>query len=73
MGDHPGVHVQAATQVDILAGAARDIADYERLHQDVLSRIPGVSRIQSSFTLRQVLNRSSACGVLAPALRRKVR
>jgi DNA-binding Lrp family transcriptional regulator len=53
--------------------AARDIADYERLHKDVLSRIPGVSRIQSSFTLRQVINRSSACGVLAPAPRRKVR
>jgi Lrp/AsnC family transcriptional regulator, leucine-responsive regulatory protein len=46
--------------------AARDIADYERIHKDVLSRLPGVSRIQSSFTLRQVVNRSIAYGVLAP-------
>jgi DNA-binding Lrp family transcriptional regulator len=53
--------------------AARDIADYERLHKDVLSRIPGVSRIQSSFTLRQIINRSSACGVLAPAPRPRAR
>ena len=53
--------------------AARDIADYERVHKDVLSRIPGVSRIQSSFTLRQIINRSSAFGVLTPAPRGRAR
>ncbi|MBN8942973.1 MAG: Lrp/AsnC family transcriptional regulator [Rhizobiales bacterium] len=30
-------------------------ADYERVHKDVLSRLPGVSRIQSSFAIRSVI------------------
>lgn len=28
---------------------------YEAVHKDVLSRLPGVARIQSSFTIRRVL------------------
>jgi DNA-binding Lrp family transcriptional regulator len=31
------------------------LADYERIHTEVLSRLPGVSRIQSSFTIRNVI------------------
>jgi DNA-binding Lrp family transcriptional regulator len=31
-----------------------DAADYERLHKDVLSRLPGVARLQSSFAIRTV-------------------
>ena len=34
-----------------------DAADYERIHKGVLSRLPGVSRIRSSFTLRTVSKR----------------
>ncbi|WP_407049636.1 Lrp/AsnC family transcriptional regulator [Methyloraptor flagellatus] len=30
-------------------------ADYERMHKEVLSRLPGVARIQSSFAIRSVL------------------
>ncbi|QCK87766.1 Lrp/AsnC family transcriptional regulator [Phreatobacter aquaticus] len=30
-------------------------ADYERVHKDILSRLPGVSRIHSSFAIRSVL------------------
>ncbi|WP_163768906.1 Lrp/AsnC ligand binding domain-containing protein, partial [Providencia stuartii] len=30
-------------------------ADYERVHMDVLSRLPGVSRIQSRFAIRSVI------------------
>ncbi|MFA5122383.1 Lrp/AsnC family transcriptional regulator [Zavarzinia sp.] len=33
---------------------ARDVADYERIHKEQLSRLPGVSRIQSNFVLRKV-------------------
>ena len=66
-------YLMSGTDDYLVMVAARDIADYERLHQDVLSRLPGVSRFQSSFALRQVINRSSACGVLAPAPRRRVR
>jgi DNA-binding Lrp family transcriptional regulator len=59
-------YLMSGTDDYLVMVAARDIADYERIHKDVLSRIPGVSRIQSSFTLRQIINRSSAFGVLAP-------
>lgn len=31
-------------------------ADYERLHKDVLSRLPGVARIQSSFAIRTIVD-----------------
>lgn len=34
---------------------AQDGADYERIFQDSLSRLPGVVRIQSSFTIRSVI------------------
>ena len=34
---------------------AKNMADYERIHTDVLSRLPGVARIQSSFAIRNVI------------------
>ncbi|MGV8854594.1 MAG: Lrp/AsnC family transcriptional regulator [Devosia sp.] len=34
---------------------ASSVADYERLHTEVLSRLPSVTRIQSSFAIRNVL------------------
>ena len=34
---------------------AASVADYERLHTEVLSRLPSVTRIQSSFAIRNVL------------------
>ncbi|WP_238122498.1 MULTISPECIES: Lrp/AsnC family transcriptional regulator [unclassified Xanthobacter] len=34
----------------------RNAADYERLHKEVLSRLPGVARIQSSFAIRTVVS-----------------
>ncbi len=34
---------------------ARDAADYERIHKEALSRMPGVARIQSSFAIRAVI------------------
>jgi DNA-binding Lrp family transcriptional regulator len=36
---------------------ARDLADYERIHKEQLSRLPGVARMKSSFALRNVANR----------------
>jgi len=33
----------------------RDAADYERVHKEQLSRLPGVARIQSSFAIRRVI------------------
>ena len=34
---------------------ARDAADHERIHEEGLSRMPGVARIQSSFAIRTVI------------------
>jgi DNA-binding Lrp family transcriptional regulator len=42
----------------VLRLQARDAADYERIHKEHLSRLPGVARIQSSFALRQVVRRN---------------
>ncbi|MDO9708593.1 Lrp/AsnC family transcriptional regulator [Paracraurococcus lichenis] len=39
----------------ILRVEARDAADYERIHKEALSRMPGVARIQSSFAIRSVI------------------
>jgi Lrp/AsnC family leucine-responsive transcriptional regulator len=35
----------------------RDIQDFEHIHKTELSRLPHVARIQSSFALREVINR----------------
>lgn len=40
----------------------KNAADYERLHTDVLSRLPGVARIQSSFAIRTVVSGRHAGG-----------
>jgi DNA-binding Lrp family transcriptional regulator len=32
-----------------------DIDDYSRLHQRELSRLPGVTRLETSFALRDVM------------------
>ena len=37
---------------------ARDIEDFERIHRTELSRLPRVARVQSSFALREVVNRA---------------
>jgi DNA-binding Lrp family transcriptional regulator len=39
----------------LLRVAVPDAASYERIHTDVLSRLPGVARIQSSFAIRAVI------------------
>ncbi len=33
---------------------ARDLPDFERIHKEQLSRLPGVARMKSSFALRDV-------------------
>ncbi len=38
----------------LLRVVVADTADFERIHRKKLTRLPGVSRVQSSFTLRTV-------------------
>ena len=42
----------------ILRVAARDVADFGRIHSEYLSALPHVLRMESSFILREVFNRS---------------
>ncbi|HUU24642.1 MAG TPA: Lrp/AsnC family transcriptional regulator [Methyloceanibacter sp.] len=46
---------------------ARDLADFERIHKEELSRLPGVARLKSSFALREVASRllPASCLLLA--------
>lgn len=39
----------------LLQVEVRDAADYERIHKEQLSRLPGVQRIQSAFAIRSVI------------------
>jgi DNA-binding Lrp family transcriptional regulator len=50
----------------VLTVLARDLADYERIHKQELSRLPGVARLRSSFVLRQVKSRPLPATALAP-------
>lgn len=42
----------------LLRIAARDLADYERIHKEWLSAMPHVTKINSSFALREVVDRT---------------
>jgi len=48
-------HLMAGQYDYLLLARVADIDDYNRLHQNELSRLPGVTRIETSFALRDVL------------------
>ncbi len=48
-------YLLSGTSDYLLRVVAQDPADYGRLYQDSLSRLPGVVRIQSSFAIRSVI------------------
>lgn len=50
----------------ILRVAARDLQDYERIHKDWLSALPHVVKINSSFALREVIDRPNVGTELYP-------
>ncbi len=55
---------------------ARDIEDFERIHRTELSRLPRVARLESSFALREVVNRAvppSVFGKIARGAQRRRR
>ncbi|TIT87359.1 MAG: Lrp/AsnC family transcriptional regulator, partial [Mesorhizobium sp.] len=43
----------------ILRIAAKDLADYERIHKEWLSAMPHVTKINSSFALREIVDRTA--------------
>lgn len=53
-------HLMAGQYDYMLVVRVADIDDYGRLHQNELSRLPGVTRLETSFALRDVLEAGSA-------------
>lgn len=48
-------HLMAGQYDYMLVARVADIDDYGRLHQNELSRLPGVTRLETSFALRNVM------------------
>ena len=42
----------------LLRVVARDTVDYERIHHEHLTKLPGVARVKTSFTLRTVAKKT---------------
>lgn len=51
-------HLMSGEDDYVLTVLARDLADYERIHRNELARLPGVTRLRSSFALREVKSRA---------------
>jgi DNA-binding Lrp family transcriptional regulator len=49
-------HLMAGQYDYMLVARVSDVDDYGRLHQIELSRLPGVTRLETSFALRDVLD-----------------
>ncbi|MFA5898184.1 MAG: Lrp/AsnC family transcriptional regulator [Hyphomicrobium sp.] len=52
-------HLVSGEDDYILGVLAQDLSDYERVHNEKLSRLPGVVRLNSSFALRTIADRPS--------------
>jgi len=50
-------HLMSGGSDYLIELVAEDLSDFARLHANVLSRLPGVSRIESKFALRQAVDR----------------
>lgn len=47
-------HLMSGTADYILRIAARDLEQFDRIHRECLSRLPGVSAMRSSFAIRTI-------------------
>lgn len=47
-------HLMSGSGDYLLRVAARDLDQYDRIHRDCLARLPGVSAMRSSFSLRRI-------------------
>ena len=47
-------HLMSGSADYLLRVAARDLGQFDRVHRDCLARLPGVSSMRSSFSLRRI-------------------
>jgi DNA-binding Lrp family transcriptional regulator len=66
-------HLMSGEDDYIITVLARDLADFERIHKEQLSRLPGVTRLRSSFALREVTNRPLPPSCLLPQASKSAR
>jgi Lrp/AsnC family leucine-responsive transcriptional regulator len=52
-------HLMAGNSDYLLQVVCAGVEDYERVHRDRLSKLPGVNRIRTSFALREVCQRTA--------------
>jgi DNA-binding Lrp family transcriptional regulator len=52
-------HLMSGEYDYILRIAARDLQDYERIHKEWLTAMPHVTKINSSFALREIVDRTA--------------
>jgi len=52
-------HLMAGDADYLLHVVCVDVADYERIHRQALASLPHVSRLRSSFAIREVCSRTS--------------
>jgi DNA-binding Lrp family transcriptional regulator len=60
-------HLMSGEDDYLVTVLARDLADFERIHKEQLSRLPGVARLKSSFALREVANKALPATCLLPS------
>lgn len=58
-------HLMSGEDDYLLTVMASDLSDYERIHKEQLSRLPGVTRLKSSFALREVTSRPLPTSLLS--------
>ncbi|MGL4976349.1 MAG: Lrp/AsnC family transcriptional regulator [Bosea sp. (in: a-proteobacteria)] len=52
-------HLLAGAHDYLLRIVYRDSADFERIHTDIITQLPGVTRVQSTLTLRTIKRSAS--------------
>jgi DNA-binding Lrp family transcriptional regulator len=60
-------HLMSGEDDYLVTVMARDLADFERIHKEQLSRLPGVARLKSSFVLRDVADKALPASCLLPS------
>ncbi|MBS0517927.1 MAG: Lrp/AsnC family transcriptional regulator [Proteobacteria bacterium] len=60
-------YLMSGTSDYLVTVAARDIEDYERIHNTQLSRLPHVARLESGFALREIVEREIPTEILGAA------
>lgn len=60
-------HLMTGEYDYILRIAARDLADYERIHKEWLTAMPHVTKINSAFAMREIIDRTAIGVRMDPA------